>query len=178
MDDNSTEVKEFSGLEISLESDLFLRNLLRELTGTLEDVIGLDETAGFVSIVGQKIGDWIDRDYRASLGTDSLNLEQVGKALVDLKRRINGSFRIKSIDKDKIVLVNSNCPFGDKVIDRNSLCMMTSNVFGIITAENLGYAKIELKNTIAAGDPGCHIVVHLKHNDASESAEGNEYYQT
>ncbi len=32
------------------------------------------------------------------------------------------------------------------------MCMMTSNVFGSIAAENLGYAKIELQETVATGD--------------------------
>jgi len=30
-----------------------LRKLLRELAGTLPDVLGLDEAAGFISVVGQ-----------------------------------------------------------------------------------------------------------------------------
>ena len=34
------------------------------------------------------------------------------------------------------------------------MCMMTSNVFGHIAAENVGYAKVELQETIARGDKG------------------------
>jgi hypothetical protein len=40
--------------------------------------------------------------------------------------------------------------------------MMTSNVFGSIAAENLGYAGVELERTIAEGHAGCRVVVHLR----------------
>jgi hypothetical protein len=53
--------------------------------------------------------------------------------------------------------------------------MMTSNVFGSIAAENLGYAKVELQQTIAQGDPGCRVVVYLKLTGESEAAHGREY---
>ena len=54
---------------------------------------------------------------------------------------------------------------------------MTSNVFGSIAAENLGYAKVALEQTIAQGDPGCRVVVYLKTTDESEAAAGREYFQ-
>ena len=71
--------------------------------------------------------------------------------MVDLKRRINGDFYIVEETDEKIVLHNRVCPFEDKVIDRPAMCMMTSNVFGSIASENLGYAKVELNETIAEG---------------------------
>jgi hypothetical protein len=55
------------------------------------------------------------------------------------------------------------------------MCMMTSNVFGAIAAENLGYAKVELRETIARGAKNCAIVVHLKPTPESEKHEGREY---
>ena len=35
-------------------------------------------------------------------------------------------------NEDRIVLGNRRCPFGEKVLGRPSMCMMTSNVFGSI----------------------------------------------
>ena len=58
------------------------------------------------------------------------------------------------------------------------MCMMTSNVFGAIAAQNLGYAKVELQETIAKGDAGCRVVVYLKPTDEADAAEGREYFQT
>jgi hypothetical protein len=76
----------------------------------------------------------------------------VRDVLVDLKQRIQGDFFVIEEDEGKIVLGNRVCPFEDKVLGRRSMCMMTSNVFGSIAAENLGYAKVELQQTIASGD--------------------------
>jgi hypothetical protein len=65
----------------------------------------------------------------------------VADALVDLKRRIGGDFFVIEQGDDKIVLGNRRCPFGEMVEGRASICMMTSNVFGSIIADNLGFAK-------------------------------------
>lgn len=165
-------------LSIAIDRDVFLRKLLRELTGTLEDIVGLDEAAGFVSIVGQQIGEWMDTEYRQALGTDNLNLQQVCDVLVDLKKRIQGGFYLISVDRDKIVLANTQCPFGDKVRERPSLCMMTSNVFGTVSAENLGYARVCLHKTIANGDKECQVTIHLNQQSPADQDEGREYFKS
>lgn len=164
--------------DVPLERDVFLRSLLRELAGTLEETVGLDEAAGYISVVGDRIGRTIDADYREALGMDQLDREQVADVLVDLKRRIQGDFYIIEQDDERIVLGNRACPFAEKVEGRPSMCMMTSNVFGSIAAENLGYAKVELQETIAMGDPGCRVVVHLQADDEARSANGREYFAT
>jgi predicted ArsR family transcriptional regulator len=164
-------------LEVPLERDLFLRQLIRELSGTLQDVVGIEEASGFVSVVGQRVGEQINDTYRSALQVDSLSREQVTDVLVDLKRRILGDFYVVEEDSEKIVLGNRRCPFEDKVADRPSMCMMTSNVFGVITAENLGYSKVSLEETIARGDAGCRVVVYLKPTAEAQAAEGREYYK-
>ncbi len=164
--------------DVTLDRDLFLRTLVRELSGTLQDVVGLDEAAGFISVVGQRMGDRINADYRRALGAEALSRPQVATVLVDLKRCIEGDFRVVSQDDDRIVLDNGRCPFGDKVLGRPSMCMMTSNVFGVIAAENLGQAKVELQDTIAAGAPRCRVVVHLRATPEAEEAEGREYFRS
>jgi predicted ArsR family transcriptional regulator len=166
-----------SALEVSLERDVFLRDLIRHLSGTLQDVVGLDEASGFVSVVGQRVGEQMNNMYKSALQVDSLSREQVSDVMVDLKRRIHGDFYVIEEDNEKIVLGNRQCPFGDKVLGRPSMCMMTSNVFGTIGAENLGYSKVVLKETIARGDAGCVVVVYLKPTAEAESAEGREYYR-
>ncbi len=57
------------------------------------------------------------------------------------------------------------------------MCMMTSNVFGTIAAQNLGYARVDLDKTIANGDKECRVVVHLKPAEKSQQRIGREYYQ-
>lgn len=162
-------------LPIDLNRDRFLRTLIRELSGTLQDVVGLAEASGFVSVVGQRVGEVIDTQYRTALQVTQLNREQVAKVLVDLKRRIEGDFYVVEETDEKIVLGNRLCPFAEKVQGRPALCMMTSNVFGAIASQNLGYAKVELQRTIATGAPECRVVVYLKPSPESEAAEGREY---
>lgn len=125
-------------LNVPLERDVFLRILIRELSGTLQDVVGVGEASGFVSVVGQRVGDLIDREYKSALGVSNLTREQVTDVLVDLKRRIQGDFYVIEETEEKVVFGNRVCPFAEKVLDRPALCMMTSNVFGSIAAENLG----------------------------------------
>jgi predicted ArsR family transcriptional regulator len=163
--------------DVDLERDDFLRTLLGELAGTLQEVVGLDDASGFVSVVGQTMGRGMGRAYRDALGEPRLDREQVAEVLVDLKRRIKGDFYVIEQDDEKIVLGNNRCPFErDKVLGRPALCMMTSNVFGTITADNLGYAKVEIQEAIALGDPGCKVVVHLKPGDDADEAPGREYF--
>jgi predicted ArsR family transcriptional regulator len=154
---------------------VFLRTLIRELAGTLESVVGLEEASGYISVVGAAVGEQINRDYRRALEVDALSRRQVRDVLVDLKRRIQGDFFVIEETEDKIVLGNRACPFAEKVVGRPSLCMMTSNVFGHVAAENLGYGKVELRRTIAAGDPECLVVVHLRPTEEAEAANGREY---
>lgn len=154
-----------SELNIPLERDLFTRTLIRELAGTLQQVVGLDDASGYISVVGAAVGEQIDRDYRRAFAVDRLTREQVGDVLVDLKRRIQGDFFILEETEDRIVLGNRACPFGALVRDRPSLCMMTSNVFGHIAAQNLGYAAVDLEHTIAAGHPECRVTVYLRASD-------------
>ena len=163
-------------LPVELDRDIFLRTLIRELAGTLEDVVGLEEASGFVSAVGQRIGDQINLSYRSSLGVELLSKQQVAEVLVDLKRRIQVDFFILEQTDEKIVFGNRVCPFAEKVIGRPSMCMMTSNVFGTIAAENLGYAKVALEQTIAEGDPECRVVVYLKPQPDAHHVDGREYF--
>jgi len=163
-------------LDMPLERDIFLRSLIRELAGTLQTVIGMEDAAGYISVVGVAIGEQMDSSYRSALAVDRLSRRQVADVLVDLKRRIEGDFHIIEEAGDRIVLGNRRCPFGDMVRDRPSLCMMTSNVFGHIASENLGYAAVDLEQTIADGHPGCRVVVYLRSDDAVP-ATAREYFQ-
>jgi predicted ArsR family transcriptional regulator len=176
--ESAVRLKKVHTLDIPLERDVFLRTLIRELSGTLQDVVGLEEAAGFVSVVGQKVGDQINHDYKAALDVSGLDRSQVADVLVDLKRRIRGDFYVIEEDEEKIVLGNRACPFAEKVLGRPAMCMMTSNVFGVIAAENLGYAKVELQQTIARGDAGCRVVVHLKPTPGAQKADGREYFKS
>lgn len=161
----------FDDAEIDRNRDKFLRELLRDLAGVLEDAVGLEEAESFIAMVGSRMGEAMNADYCAAAGTDQLDIEQVAAALVDLKARIEGGFSVESLEDDRIVLVNTACPFGEMVVGRPSLCMMTSNVFGRIAANNLGYARVDLEETIARGHKGCRVTINLE-----AKGGGREYF--
>jgi hypothetical protein len=152
--------------------------MLRELSGLLEDVIGIKEASGLISVVGHSLGSWINGEYRRALKVSCLTREQVAEVCVDLKRRIQGDFYVIEETPEKIVFGNRACPFGEKVAGRVSMCMMTSNVFGHVAAQNLGYARVDLQETIARGDKGCRIVVYLEPAAGSANSEEREYFRT
>jgi hypothetical protein len=170
-----TEVSAIQSASIPLDRDVFTRTLIRELAGVLQDVIGLDDASGFISVVGQRMGGQINDGYKSALRVEKLDRQQVAQVLVDLKRRIQGDFFVVEENEERIVLGNRACPFADKVLGRPAMCMMTSNVFGSIAAENLGYAKVVLEETIAQGASGCRVAVYLKPTEKAQQASGREY---
>ncbi|HEX3868267.1 MAG TPA: methanogen output domain 1-containing protein [Gemmatimonadaceae bacterium] len=172
---SAAEIKRLAVLDVPLERDGFLRSLVRHLSGALQDVVGLKEASGFVTLVGQRMGDEINAAYKSGLAVNALSREQVSAVLVDLKRRIQGDFYVIDETVDKIVLGNRACPFGDRVWDRPALCMMTSNVFGRIASENLGYAKVAIDRSIARRDSECRVVIYLEPTDEARAADGREY---
>lgn len=162
-------------LDVGLERDVFLRTLLRELSGSLQEIVGLEEASGYISIVGESVGKELDGRYKSALQVGQLSREQVTEVLIDLKQRIQGDFFVLEEREDRIVFGSRSCPFGDFVKDRPALCMMTSNVFGYITAENLGYARVQIDEAIARGDKGCRVTVFLTPSERDGTAR--EYFR-
>jgi endonuclease/exonuclease/phosphatase family metal-dependent hydrolase len=87
--------------EVQLDRDVFLRRLLRELAGTLQDIVGLQEASGYISVVGAAMGEHIDAEYRRALAVERLSRAQVAEVLVDLKRRIHGDFFVIEETEDR-----------------------------------------------------------------------------
>jgi predicted ArsR family transcriptional regulator len=151
--------------QIDIDVASFYQTILLELETLMEDVIGAEESKGFIGMVADHVGAMFHGKYKAQLGDEKMSPEVIAHVLVDLKRRIGGRFSVSTVTPDTIVLQNSLCPFGINVVGKQPLCHMTANVFGkIVSAEN-GYAAVELNKTIANGDGHCHVVVHLKPQD-------------
>ena len=166
---------EFYKLPIPVDRDRFVRELLRGLSDSLDRNLGEERARELVGEIGEQIGEQVNTYYRAALRSLRLDREQVAAAMVDFKRRIEGDFYVAEQDDEKIVLGNRACPFGAKVKGRPNLCMMTTSVFGTLASRNLGYAKVELDETIARGAQQCRIVVYLKPSDAAHRSPGREY---
>lgn len=166
----------FEQKDIALQHDGFVSQLVRELTGKLESLVGLEQASGYIALVAKSLAEWIEGMYEQGRDLPPLDPAKVADMCIDLKRRIDGDFYIHELDEEKIVFGNRRCPFGDKVIGRTSLCMMTSGVFGHISAKNLGYSKVCLNKTIARGDKECLVTVYYQMSDTSRAEEGIEYF--
>ena len=166
---------ESPGTALVPDRDLFMRTPVRELADTLQDVVGLDEAAGFIRVLVQRIGDQINTGSQRELALPVQSGPQVAEVLVISKRRSEGDFRVVGQDDTLIVLENRRCRSGDEVVGRPSMCMMTSNVFGGTAAESPSQIEVDLSQTIAVGAPGCRVVVHLQDTPQSRAAGGGEY---
>ena len=71
MNDSASIAKQVSNLDIPLERDVFMRTLIRELSNTLQKVVGSDQASGFISVVGQVMGKQMDNQYRQALNLSS-----------------------------------------------------------------------------------------------------------
>lgn len=106
------------GLDVALDRDVFVRALLRHLTGALEDVVGVGDASGFVSIVGQTIGGELDAQYRRALSLAELDRTVLSGVLVNLMGRIGGDFHVIEETEERIVFGNRACPFGEMIVGR------------------------------------------------------------
>jgi len=163
-------------LDIQLDREDFSIELIASLSETLQDVLGMDEASGIISVVGQKIGDHINHKYLSALRLKTLPKQLLAQILIDLKNRIQGKFYLIYEDNDKIILGNDACPFAEKINGKPSLCMITSNVFGRICADNLGYAKVDIEKNLAQGDSSCRVVIYLSQTEEGSDSIGNEYF--
>ena len=161
----------FEDLAVDIDPPIFMRRILREMSGTLETIIGLDDAEGFLSCVGTSVGSWVEEEYRKAIPQRQLDVNEVARLLVDLKGRIGADFRIISVTADEIVLGNRRCPFGDSVVGRPALCSMTSHVVGRVVAEHLGYARVDLTETLARGDGRCRVVIALRPEEISATED-------
>ena len=158
------------------EREGFFLDMLRDISGTLQEIVGLEEAEGYMSLVGTAMGARILARWMAETGRTRLEPADLPDLLLDLKARIGGGFRLARADGAGLEFLNDRCPFGARAEGRPSLCMMTSNVFGHIAAEAQGYARVELAETLAAGDTRCRVLVHFRRDAGSGrvyfSAEG------
>ncbi|MBN1378814.1 MAG: transcriptional regulator [Gammaproteobacteria bacterium] len=163
---------------VALTEASFLRKFIRHITGTLEDIVGLDEAAGYIATVAQRMGEQLNEAYLQSLGLERMNRKQVCKVIADLEKRINGNAEIVFENDEKIVLEGCACPFGTDVADRPSMCMMTTNMLAVIAAENLGFSKVSIEESLSQGDPACRVVIYVRPGEECDAAIGQEFFQS
>ena len=155
----------------------FLQTFILELMHAVEQQ-GAKQCEDLIEHIAKTAGCFFEETYRSNTGkTEHFNIESYVDLILGLKNNIGGNFSLSSSDKNCITVVNSRCPFGDQVTNFPELCRMTSSVFGGIAARNFGYAKVEIKRSIARHDGRCEVCIYTNRH-ASQGHSGMEYTDT
>jgi serine/threonine-protein kinase RsbW len=102
------------------------------------------------------------------------NLDAAGAAaLIAEVHRALGSDARTEVHGDVIEMSMSTCPFGPGVTGAPSLCHVTTGLAGQIGARVHGAATVVLDESIAHGDPECHLLVRLRPD--GEDVRGQSY---
>lgn len=158
----NTTLPNIGSLDIDFDHHGLVNTLVADMAGLLETIAGVEDACAYVSCIAARLGTDIEKQYKAALGIQHLNRDQLIDILIDLKNRAGGEFSLIEQDEDRLVFGNCACPLGHAASNHPSLCMLTSNIFGRLTANAIGYAAVDLEQTIAKGDSSCRVVLHLK----------------
>ncbi|MDO9141993.1 MAG: sigma 54-interacting transcriptional regulator, partial [Methylobacter sp.] len=155
----------------------FLQTFILELMHASEQQ-GQKHCEQLIEHIAKTAGCFFEETYReANHNAELLDKERYVELILGLKNNIGGKFSLVSSGQDCITVTNSSCPFGDRVTNFPELCRMTSSVFGGIAARNFGYAKVEIKQSIARHDGKCEVCIYT-HPNAAKNQPGIEYTDT
>lgn len=152
----------------------FLQTFILELMHACEQEGG-DYCESLIEHIAMSAGVYFEQTYRDEYHRQGeLSREDYIDLILALKNHIGGNFSLASVEAGTITVVNSRCPFGDGVTNFPELCRMTSSVFGGIAARNFGYAKVEIRQSIAKQNGSCEVCVHTS-CDTAVDKPGLEY---
>lgn len=175
MTSSATTMPNISALDIDFDDRGLFNALVAGMAELLETVAGPEHACAYVSSIAARLGADLERQYKAALSVQHLNRNQLIAVLIDLKNRAGGDFSLTGQDEDRLVFENRACPLGHAASNHPSLCMLTSNIFGRMTANAVGYAAVDLERTIAKGDSDCRVVVNLKRTEPGPDTR--EYFR-
>ena len=152
----------------------FLQTFILELMHACEQEGG-GYCESLVERIAKSAGAYFEQTYRDEFHKQGeLGCADYIDLILALKNRIGGNFSLASVETGTITVVNSRCPFGEGVTNFPELCRMTSSVFGGIAARNFGYAKVEIRQSIAKKNGSCEVCIHTN-CDTAVDKPGLEY---
>jgi DNA-binding NtrC family response regulator len=155
----------------------FLQTFILELMHASEQQ-GQKHCEQLIEHIAKTAGCFFEETYRSDTNKSGmLDRESYTELILGLKNNIGGKFSLASSNQSCITVTNSSCPFGDRVTNFPELCGMTSSVFGGIAARNFGYAKVEIKKSIARNHGCCEVCVYTN-REAGKDRPGIEYTDT
>lgn len=155
----------------------FLQTFILELMHASEQQ-GQKHCEQLIEHIARTAGCFFEETYRNQSGKQQrLDIESYIELILGLKNHIGGHFSLAYSNQDEISVNNSCCPFGERVNQFPELCRMTSSVFGGIAARNFGYAKVEIKKSIARNDGRCEVCIYTN-PESAKNKPGIEYTDT
>lgn len=155
----------------------FLQTFILELMHASEQQ-GQKHCEQLIEHIAKTAGRFFEETYRDNTHkNEQLDVESYIELILGIKNNIGGKFSLVSSNQDCITVTNSCCPFGEQVTNFPELCRMTSSVFGGIAARNFGYAKVEIKKSIARQDGKCDVCIYTS-PQAAKGHTGMEYTDT
>lgn len=155
----------------------FLQTFILELMHASEQQ-GQKHCEQLIEHIAKTAGCFFEETYRENTHkSEQLDSESYTELILGIKNNIGGKFSLVSSNPDCITVTNSRCPFGEQVTNFPELCRMTSSVFGGIAARNFGYAKVEIKKSIARRDGQCDVCIYTNPH-AAKGRAGMEYTDT
>ncbi|MHB8886587.1 MAG: sigma 54-interacting transcriptional regulator [Methylovirgula sp.] len=156
----------------------FLQAFIAQSIKAIGQHCGKDKTGTdrYIEQVGLSTCHHFEEAARAFLGYEGpLTPCQYTDVIIGIKNRIGGNFSRAPEPAGTIRIINTRCPFGDRVREAPELCRMTASVFGGIAARNFGYGKVELRKRIALNDGCCEVCIYTD-ADAARGKPGDEYH--
>ncbi len=155
----------------------FLQTFILELIHASEQQ-GQKHCEELIEHIAKTAGCFFEAAYRNETQKPGLlDKSSYIELILGLKNNIGGNFSLIQSDEQTITVHNTCCPFGEGVTNFPELCRMTSSVFGGIAARNFGYAKVEIKHSIAKQHGHCTVCIHTNRHHAKDLA-GTEYTDT
>lgn len=155
----------------------FLQTFILELMHASEQQ-GQKHCEQLIEHIAKTAGCFFEETYRENTHkNEQLDIESYIELILGIKNNIGGKFSLVSTNQDCITVTNSRCPFGEQVTNFPELCRMTSSVFGGVAARNFGYAKVEIKKSIARRDGRCDVCIYTT-PQAAKGHAGMEYTDT
>ncbi|HEY6932901.1 MAG TPA: ATP-binding protein [Marmoricola sp.] len=95
---------------------------------------------------------------------------EVAAMVAQAHQALGSDARVLAADDAAVEVVISRCPFAPGVSDSDALCHVSTALAGQLGARVNGEATVVLPESIAAGDPACHLTVRL--DAATEDLNG------
>lgn len=97
-------------------------------------------------------------------GNSPLDPRGAAEAIAEVHRALGSDAHVVTATDDVLEVAVGRCPFGDSP-GASSLCHVSTGVAGQLAARVHGRAAVILDESVAAGDPECHLQVVLREVD-------------